>query len=333
MGEKDNIEKTLEGYNDVFADILNVLLFNGDQLVFPDDLTDQTTHSIYKIDNKVHNQDRDVAKRWHNTAFCVSSFGLENQTDADADMPLRVISYDAAGYRAQLLKTTKNGDASEAAASETLPPVAAASVASSVPTNNSKKVRSKAQRYPVVTLVLHFNYKHHWGSSKNLLGCLTIDERVKPYVSDYRVNVFEIAYLTPEQVQLFRSDFRYVADYFVQMRTTGNYVGSPGSLEHVREVLELLHVLTGDNRFEKAYNDYICSGKKVNNMGEICFDRAEKRGYDNGYDTGVKAGVMMGKAATARKLYQHGESIEFIADICSEDPKTVFEWLKDDFEV
>lgn len=32
MGEKDIIEKTLESYNDVFADIVNVLLFKGNVL-------------------------------------------------------------------------------------------------------------------------------------------------------------------------------------------------------------------------------------------------------------------------------------------------------------
>ena len=29
MGEKDMTERTLEAYNDVFADIVNVLLFKG----------------------------------------------------------------------------------------------------------------------------------------------------------------------------------------------------------------------------------------------------------------------------------------------------------------
>ena len=33
MGEKDITEKTLEAYNDVFADIINVLLFDGKQVV------------------------------------------------------------------------------------------------------------------------------------------------------------------------------------------------------------------------------------------------------------------------------------------------------------
>ena len=32
VAEKDIAEKTLEGYNDVFADIANVLLFNGRRL-------------------------------------------------------------------------------------------------------------------------------------------------------------------------------------------------------------------------------------------------------------------------------------------------------------
>ena len=36
MGEKDIAEKVLEDYNDVFADIVNVLLFQGDQIVKPE---------------------------------------------------------------------------------------------------------------------------------------------------------------------------------------------------------------------------------------------------------------------------------------------------------
>lgn len=40
-------------------------------------------------------------------------------------------------------------------------------------------------------------------------------------MNDYRINLFEIAYLTQEQVALFQSDFRIVADYFVQKREKG----------------------------------------------------------------------------------------------------------------
>ena len=37
MGEKDIVEKTLEAYNEVFADIVNVLLFRGEQIIQPED--------------------------------------------------------------------------------------------------------------------------------------------------------------------------------------------------------------------------------------------------------------------------------------------------------
>ncbi len=38
MAAKDFTEKTLEAYNDVFADIINVLLFNGKLLVGENEL-------------------------------------------------------------------------------------------------------------------------------------------------------------------------------------------------------------------------------------------------------------------------------------------------------
>ena len=38
MGQKDIAEKTLEAYNDVFADIVNVLIFNGKRTVKEKDL-------------------------------------------------------------------------------------------------------------------------------------------------------------------------------------------------------------------------------------------------------------------------------------------------------
>lgn len=42
MAEKDITEKILESYNDVFSDIVNVLLFDGKQVLSPDELEDQT---------------------------------------------------------------------------------------------------------------------------------------------------------------------------------------------------------------------------------------------------------------------------------------------------
>ena len=40
VGQKDIAEKILEAYNDVFSDIVNVLLFNGEQILKENELED-----------------------------------------------------------------------------------------------------------------------------------------------------------------------------------------------------------------------------------------------------------------------------------------------------
>ena len=94
MAEKDASEKILESYNDVFSDIVNVLLFNGKQVLGADELEDQAPRTYYKVDGRLHEIERDVAKRWKNGNIRVACIGFENQTASDPDMPLRVMGYD-----------------------------------------------------------------------------------------------------------------------------------------------------------------------------------------------------------------------------------------------
>ena len=246
MGQKDVTEKLLEEYNDVFADIVNVLLFQGKQIIQQDELENGSAKSQYKADDsKVHEQERDVSKFWKNNSVKIVLYGLENQTSVDKDMPFRIMGYDGQSYRSQLDKS------------------------------NGKT------RYPVVTLVLYFGMKR-WVGPKSLYEALKIPNNLKEYVSDYKLNIFEIAYLEPEQVAMFRSDFKFVADYFVQLRTTKDYVPSKETIEHVDAVLKIMSVLTKDRRFEEVQQD----GMEVKNMCEV-LDRAENRGIQQGIQQGI----------------------------------------------
>ena len=184
MKSKDITQKMLERYNDVFADIVNVLLFNGKRIIEENALIDTPTDSALKIDSDIYSQDRDVAKYWKNSQINIALFGLENQTTPEKLMPLRVIGYDGAEYKKQVLKE-----------------------------NRHKK------KYPVITLVLYMGYDRNWKYSNSLLDLLEVDDNLKPYVSDYKINVFEIAFLDREKIGLFKSDFHMLADYLYQMRT------------------------------------------------------------------------------------------------------------------
>ena len=241
MAQKDTSEKILESYNDVFSDIVNVLLFNGKQVLSADELEDQAPRSYYKADGKIHEIERDVAKRWKNGNIRVAWIGFENQTASDPNMPLRVMGYDGAEYRAQLLGDSEN-------------------------------------LYPVVTLVLYFGHDKPWNGPLSLKERLNIPKEFEPYVNDYKINLFQIAYLTHEQVELFQSDFKVVADYFVQKRENGDYIPSSQDLTHVQETLQLLSIMTNDNRFEEAYNTNT-DGQKggPRNMCDV-LDKVENRG-------------------------------------------------------
>lgn len=81
MGQKDLTEKLLEDFNDIFADIVNMLLFNGEEVIQQNDLAEAGTVSQYKADDKkLHEQERDVAKYWTTGDIQIALCGLENQT-------------------------------------------------------------------------------------------------------------------------------------------------------------------------------------------------------------------------------------------------------------
>lgn len=252
MAEKDIMEKTLESYNDVFSNIVNALLFDGVEEVKPDELEQATPRSYYKAEGKLREQERDIAKYWRKVNLRISLYGLENETSAEDDMPLRIIGYDGASYRDQLRYETDE---------------------------DGKRRMNRDPRYPVVTLVLYFG-SEHWQKPVTLYDCLEIPEKLKPYVNDYRINLFEIAWLTDEQLSRFKSDFRIVADYFVQTRKNGDYVPTPQQITHVREVMHMMSVLTKDYRFEQAYDQWE-EGDEPKTMSEV-LDRMINKGRTEG---------------------------------------------------
>ena len=256
MNGKDITQKMLERYNDVFADIVNVLLFNGKRIVDEDALIDTPVDSTLKIDGEIHSQDRDVAKYWKNSQINIALFGLENQTVPDKLMPMRVIGYDGAEYKKQVLEE-----------------------------NRYKK------KYPVITLVLYMGYDRNWKYSNSLLDLLEVDENLKPYVSDYKINIFEIAFLDREKINLFKSDFRMLADYLYQMRTTDSYEGDESDIKHVDEILMLMSAMSGFENVENIIK--VAHERKVSNMKGF-FELAEEKGLEKGIELGRTEGIEKG---------------------------------------
>lgn len=258
MGAIDITQNRLEDHADVFADICNVLLFGGESVILPESLKETGRTSQYKADDgSIHQEDRDVSKYWQEGRVRISLLGLENQVKPINYMPHRVIGYDGASYRSQILG------------------------------------KEPHQMYPVVTIVLYFGMTP-WNKPKSLFEEMAVSEYLKPYVNDYKINLFEIAFLKPEQVQLFKSDFREVADYFVQKRTNKKYVPSKRTLKHKDEILKFMAAVSGDDRFVSIK---IPQEKGVVTMCDIV-DGFVSQGISQGLSQGIAQGLSQGDART-----------------------------------
>lgn len=209
MEKKDTSQKILESYNDVFADIANVFLFGGKRVILEDELEDAQPFSAYKSLGRLKSQERDVAKFWKRGNAKIALLGIENQSAEDGFMPLRIIGYDGAAYRAQL----------------------------------NKKDFAERELYPVVTLVLYFG-KTPWNHRRSLFECLNVPEKLKPFANDYKINVCEVAHISKEQAAKFKSDFSIVAEFFASLKLGETWRGSCSDLVHIGEVLELLSAFT-----------------------------------------------------------------------------------------
>ena len=276
---KDIAEKHLESFNDVFSDIINVLVFDGKDTVSEDELEDMYTNSMLADNKEIREQERDVSKKWKRENVVISILGLENQTDIDSNMPLRIMGYDGVAYKYMLA--------------------------------------NKIKPCPVITLVLNFS-NERWNKYTSLYDCFEVGENIKPFVSNYKINVVDVAFLSRETINKFKSDFKIVADYFVQVRETGKYEPMNEEVKHIWELLILMRVLTDDERF--ADNYYKEHRKERVTMYQV-LDKIMERGEIKGRAEGKaeeKISVikrMIGKYPNEDISYISGLSIEEIEDI------------------
>ena len=268
MAQKDLAGKILLGIDEIFCDVVNILLLKGERLIKEEDLEDVNTHTQYHADGQYHEMIRDVAKYWKKQNVCIAVIGVEHESKPDRMMPLRVFSYDGGAYRAQITEKQEE--------------------------KNKKEDKSKTEPkriFPVITLVLNFNTETRWNTAKSLLEIVDAPDFLKPLINDYKVNVIDVAFLDRSKVDSFKSDFWYVADYFWQIRNNGYYSASEKEMKYAFQIMQMLSAMTGDKRFEQAYNEKQREGggNKMCEYLDLLESRGEKRGEKIGEQKGIDA--------------------------------------------
>ena len=210
-----------------------------------------------------------MAKFWNECGFRIAFFGIENENKYLKEMPIRIMSYDGGAYRVQIKRQRPE-----------------------------KGVQGEKKRYyPVISVVLNFDVKHKWSEkSKSLKQMLDIPKVLEPYVSDYKINVFDIAFLPREVIDRFKSDFYIVADYYWKLRNEKEYTPSDREIKNVQEVMQMLSAMSGDKMIEKMYNEVAEIKGGVNRMDSFLTQaivrgkkEAKEEGRQEGKEEGIKA--------------------------------------------
>lgn len=265
-GTKDATKKILFAQNDVFADILNTLFFHTeDGKISPEDLSDTQEFSSYMANAEYHSQARDVAKYIKKQGVTVSMIGYEFQSKSETNMPIRVMSYDAANYRLQL-------------------------------NNQSGRV------YPVITVVLYFG-QGNWTGERNLLGCLDLSQispEMREMVSDYKMkNIIDLSRLTEQQVKDFTSSFQIVAYRLYQDRQStakklDDIYCKAWDRDQMEKAIDAVNALEGRPAMDKSWLER----KEIMNKSKVSLQEVESPFIDRQVAKGKAEGVIKGKAET-----------------------------------
>ena len=291
MAEKDITEKLLTDIDEVFADIYNSLCFNGENIIKPDDLSSASVTSAFISNDVTRGLISDVSKIYKNSNLTLALLNIENQSTEDSDMPFRIIGYEGAKYNSQLISGSN-------------------------------------ARYAVATLVLNFNTKKRWSTPKSIKESLKNKYPIEldEYINDYKVNVIDVAFMDKEDIEKLNSDFKAVAKYYYLKRNNIEDFEELGdcNLKYPVQTFATMKALTGDSRFETAYNDYEETHKDDK---EVTIEKILDYLINKGRTEGEAKGKELQAKETAINLNNMNMDEETIAKAVGRDTETVKKWI------
>jgi len=300
MSTIDTVTKEFISDNEIFADVVNFLVFGGRKVVTPDSLVEMDSTSVAvpygtECSGTPVQKERDVVKNvtckmYSDMVFAI--VGIENQTNINYAMPVRNMLYDALTYTGQVEKAGKSyrKEKVKLSGEEFL-----------------SHFRKDDKLIPVITLVINFS-PDKWDAPMSLHEMIDFkSDELKEFVQDYRINVIEPASLTKEQLKKFTTGFREVME----------------CIKYSEDMYAMQQALAENDRFKnldrKTSNVMrYCSKLKIDfEIDEEEFDMC--KAFEDYKDLGIEIGTERGELKKGIST-----AISMIRDNLSDDKITLY---------
>lgn len=177
----DIVLKNYWNDNAQFADLFNAVLFNGKQIIKPEELEDVDTeestvleHREYAESIKASRDNIKVQKK--STVFGVEFvlLGLESQEHIHYAMPMRIMGYDYGSYKKQYDSNAKKYKTAEGLTED----------------EYLSRMKKIDKFIPVITIVVYYGEKP-WDGATSLHEMLNVPKEMANYINDYKMLLVE----------------------------------------------------------------------------------------------------------------------------------------------
>ena len=236
---KDLTEKNLVEAPEVFADISNANLYDGEQVIQPEDLELLPQEMHYKdSEGKPAKVMADVRMRWRKNGTIIALIQMENQSEINNIMPVRDLGYIFNNYNEQI-KEHKRGNERNGRHFY------------------ARELADDDRLQPVITFVIYYG-KEEWTRPLSILDMLDLEEeekkKLQPFLLNHKIHLISLSNLDENEIEKYKSDFWHVIK-FLTLRGHGKtrkYLEEESgrrTVKHPEEVSDVLYALSKDKRF------------------------------------------------------------------------------------
>ena len=291
MSIQDTATKQYVSEVEVFADVFNYLIYDGEQVIKPEQLTDMDTTQYVIPYHEDEKGKPEAAQKYRDTLktlavktddrYTYLVLGIENQSHVHYAMPVRNMLYDAMQLEKQVRdlasqhrKEGKNGTSEEYLSG----------------------MRKEDRLSPVITLVINFGGKK-WDAPLSLREMYGEQpEKVLPFIQDYRVFMIDPMEMSDNDLQKLNSSLREVLAY----------------IKYQRDKARMEKLLNEDSKLSCLETNAALVINAMTNAG-IAIDpnkevvnmcEAIRQMVDEGISMGQKQGSLNEKMTIARRLLE-----------------------------